>query len=118
MAWHLQAFGVAPVMISAVGDDALGKNICQKMQQWGMDTAQIQQDPQHQTGMVNVTIIGAEPSYDIVLNAAYDHIQQQQLPQISGEHLLYHGSLAARCPSSRAALESLHAAGAKDVYRR
>ncbi|TCN83072.1 PfkB family carbohydrate kinase [Shewanella fodinae] len=108
VAWHLQAFDVAPVMISAVGDDALGKNICQQMQQWGLDTTQIQQDRQHPTGTVNVTIVDAEPSYDIVLNAAYDHISEQQLPQIIGEHFFYHGSLAARCPGSRTALERLH----------
>lgn len=108
VAWHLQAFDVAPVMISAVGDDALGQNICQKMQQWGMTTQQIQVDPHHDTGIVNVAIVAGEPSYDIVLNAAYDHINQQKLPTITGEHFFYHGSLAARCSASREALESLH----------
>ncbi|MFQ6370890.1 carbohydrate kinase family protein [Shewanella sp. YIC-542] len=116
VAWHLQAFGASPRMISAVGDDAPGQHVLQQMQQWGMDTALIQQDKHHATGMVQVTLAQGEPSYDIVLNAAYDHICQAQLPPVSGEHFFYHGSLAARCPASREALESLHAlAGQKTL---
>ncbi|MEN8132411.1 MAG: PfkB family carbohydrate kinase, partial [Pseudomonadota bacterium] len=37
VAWHLQALGYAPLLISRVGNDGLGAQIRSKMQDWGMD---------------------------------------------------------------------------------
>ncbi|MCH1920308.1 PfkB family carbohydrate kinase [Shewanella sp. A3A] len=107
VAWHLQAFGANPRLISAVGADDGGQQILAKMQQWGMDTQSVIVDAQHETGRVDVTFADGEPQYDIVLDAAYDHIDQRSLPVPSGEHLLYHGTLAARCTTSRESLGQL-----------
>ena len=39
VAWHLQAFGMAPLFISRVGNDALGRTIRDTMHCWEMDAS-------------------------------------------------------------------------------
>jgi len=107
VAWHLQAFGQKPLFISAVGDDAEGRMILEKMTDWGMDTSAMQITEQFPTGAVQISLEQGEPSYDIVDNQAYDHISIEAIPAIEDAALLYHGSLALRHPASREALESL-----------
>lgn len=107
VAWHLQAFGQAPLFISRVGDDPLGRRIRDAMRGWGMDTAGLQLDSAHPTGTVAVRISDGEPSYDIVAERAYDFVESAKLPPLPAGGLLYHGSLALRHPVSRAACEAL-----------
>ena len=107
VAWHLQAFGQAPLFVSRVGDDPLGRRIRDAMLGWGMDTSALQLDSAHPTGTVTVTFEDGEPSYDIVAERAYDYIELAKLPPLPRAGLLYHGSLALRHPVSRAACESL-----------
>jgi fructokinase len=109
VAWHLNAFGVRPVLISRVGNDALGRRIRDAMQSWHMDTAGLQLDSAHPTGTVEVSIDNNEPHYEIVEQRAWDFIDEDSLPPISDAALLYHGSLALRSPVSRQALDRLHA---------
>jgi fructokinase len=107
VAWHLQAFGVEPLFISRVGDDELGHRIQSAMQDWGMDTSGLQIDSRYPTGTVEIEIENGEPSYEIVINQAYDFIDTNQLAEITDGSLLYQGSLALRNPVSRNALEEL-----------
>jgi fructokinase len=109
VAWHLTAFGAGPVFVSRVGADALGARIEAAMQQQGMTRLGLQRDPQHPTGTVQVTLVGGEPSYDIVAGSAYDFIDAETLPARAGGGLLYHGTLALRNAGSAAALERLRA---------
>lgn len=107
VAWHLQAFGAAPLMISRVGNDALGRNIRQAMEGWSMALRGLQLDSQHPTGTVDVSFDAGEPSYNIVDQRAYDFIDATLLPPLPASGVLYHGSLALRNPVSRCALEAL-----------
>lgn len=107
VAWHLQAFGVQPLMISRVGDDPLGRDIRNTMMAWGMDTSGMQMDSLHPTGTVAVTFVENEPRFDIVADRAYDHIDADSLPPVKGEAIIYHGSLILRSETSRAALQEL-----------
>lgn len=106
VAWHLQAFGQAPLFVSAVGDDALGHAIVQAMDNWGLDRSGLQQDTRHPTGTVEVHIENDEPSYEIVSERAYDFIAEEKLP-VTSPGLLYHGTLALRNAVSAAALSTL-----------
>ena len=108
VARHLQAFGREPLMISRVGNDALGRNIRQAMENWSMALCGLQLDSQHPTGTVEVSIHAGEPAYDIVDQRAYDFIDATLLPPLPESGVLYHGSLALRNPVSRRALETLH----------
>ena len=105
VAWHLQAFGEAPVFISRVGADEDGANILGGMQKWGMDVVGMQTDEKLPSGRVQVNIIDNEPQYDIVHPVAWDAIElPQSIPDIK---LLYHGSLALRDDISRRACRRL-----------
>jgi len=107
VAWHLQAFGLAPLMISSVGDDALGASVREAMQDWQMDTRGLQTDQAHPTGSVNIELIEDEPRYSILEQRAYDYIDPARLPAVGAAQMLYHGTLALRNDRSREALKSL-----------
>lgn len=107
VAWHLQAFGAAPLLVTRVGDDALGRQVLAEMRDWGMDCTGVQTDEEHATGTVDITLQQGEPRYHIVESQAYDFIAAAELPQFAGSWLLYHGSLACRSEVSAAALQAL-----------
>lgn len=109
VAWHMQALGLAPLMISRVGDDPLARQIRASMQSWGMSCAGLQMDSRHPTGVVQVSIEQGEPHYDIVADRAYDFIDADALPPLPQGGLIYHGSLALRNPVSRQALQKIKA---------
>jgi len=108
VAWHAQAFGLAPHFISRVGNDTAGDQVIAAMHNWGMSLDGIQQDSEHPTGRVNVSITADnEPAYDIVSDSAWDFIDSAALPPALDCSLLYHGTLALRNPVSRAAAAAL-----------
>ena len=107
VAWHLQAFGMAPLFISRVGNDALGRTIRDTMHAWQMDTSGLQLDSAHPTGSVVIHIEDGEPGYDIVDKQAYDFIDPAAIPPLPDCALLYHGSLALRNAGSGRALQQL-----------
>jgi len=114
VAWHLQAFGVAPLFLSRVGDDPLGHLIRDTMHAWEMDTSGLQLDSAHPTGRVDIRFVDGEPAYEIVAGQAYDYIEAGAMPPLERGALLYHGSLALRNAVSRQALleiRRLHAPG-------
>jgi len=113
VAWHLQAFGMAPRLVSRVGDDPAGARVRAAMSAWGMTTADLQTDPERPTGRVEVNFNDGEPGYEIVADCAYDHIA---LVSSAPCRLLYHGSLAARSPVSARSLLDLRAAGPQTVF--
>ncbi|MDT8311145.1 MAG: carbohydrate kinase [Methylophaga sp.] len=116
VAWHLQAFGEAPLFISRVGDDALGQQIKTAMQQWGMNLAGLQIDISRPTGTVKVTLQGSEPHYQITDNVAYDFIDKAALPALRNDVIVYHGSLALRHPNNREVLAHLTQASSVSVF--
>ena len=116
VAWHLQAFGAAPLFISRVGNDPMGRQIRDAMLQWGMDTSGLQMDSTHPTGTVEVTFIDNEPQYEIVEQRAWDYIDADSLPPLPSAGLLYHGSLALRNEVSVAALNRIKETTSSPVF--
>ena len=106
VAWHLQAFGCKPTLISRVGDDPMGRQIRDTMLQWGMSAAGLQLDPERASGEVQVRLQSGQPSFDIVADRAYDHIDASVIPPLTPS-LIYHGTLALRHADSAAALNQL-----------
>ena len=115
VAWHLQAFGQSPCFVSRVGLDSEGEAILETMSEWGMETKAVQQDPQHPTGKVKISLNKGEPSYEIVADAAYDFIDPEPLQQAACD-TLYHGSLGLRNPTARNALDQLKSNGARQIF--
>ena len=117
-AWHLQGFGLKPLMVSRVGRDSLGEKVLESMKSWDMDIRGIQVDPHYPTGTVQVHLEEGEPRYNILPDQAYDYIDTTQalkaLEKVkpSLPSLLYHGSLALRNETSRSTWNNLRAAAA------
>jgi fructokinase len=107
VAWHLQAFGLEPLLISRVGTDALGRRVCNSMLEWGMDRAGLQIDSAHPTGTVTISINDGEPEFDIVPDRAYDYIDRYSLPPYWTSRPLYYGTMAMRNPVSKETLWEL-----------
>lgn len=110
VAWHLQGFGLRPLLISRIGQDEQGETVFMRMQQWGMDTQAVQIDPVYPTGRVNVCIQGGEPHYEIQTEQAFDKISSALVIDLISDlpcSLLYCGSLAQRDAVSRKALQRL-----------
>ena len=116
VAWHLQAFGLSPLLISAIGDDALGKKVKSAMLQWKMNTTGLQLDPQHPTGSVDIKFYNGEPQYTIIEHRAYDYINADLLPPLSENSIFYHGSLALRNQTSGETLSKLKAQHTGNVF--
>ena len=110
VAWHLRGFGVDPLMISAIGDDAEGAEVLQRMEDWGMSTDGIQIDAERPTGRVIAALDGGVPRFDIGTEQPWDAIgadESRAAVEASPVALLYHGTLAVRGQPSSDALQSL-----------
>lgn len=107
VAWNLRSLGFDPILISAVGDDDMGRELLAAMESRGIDRSGVQVRPGLGTGIVDVTLDDGEPSFDIVAGRAWDEISGDDLPPLPEIGLVYHGTLALREETSRSALEEL-----------
>jgi fructokinase len=86
----------------------LGHQLRAEVHKLGLSDEFIQLDPNHRTGAVEVTLDDrAVPSYRIVEDVAYDHLQwTASLQQLAERcHAVCFGTLAQRHPVSRAAIQ-------------
>ena len=110
VAWHLQGFGLSPLLISRIGSDDEGNSVVDAMHQWTMDSSGIQRDVVYPTGGVEISMQGTDHRFDIRPEQAYDHIDFEPLDDaVRGQNLslIYQGSLIARNPASRDTLQRL-----------
>ena len=110
VAWHLEAFGLRPLLITRVGVDKSGDEVLAAMASWGMDTSGVQRDDAHPTGRVEVDLDDGEPTFRILPDQAYDHLDGGLTVRSAAGStfsLLYHGSLISRERVSSSALDDL-----------
>lgn len=110
VAWHLQGFGLSPVLLTCVGADADGHSVLQQMTHWGMDTRAVQTNNAYPTGTVAITWHGDHHRFHIAPDQAYDHIDIETARAAVSAcdlSLLYHGTLAARSNASHRVLQWL-----------
>lgn len=113
VARHLAAFGQRPIMISRLGDDALGARILTGMEERGMDVSGIQIDDNLPTGQVQVHLEDAGHRFEILPRQAYDFIDPADATAAAmaaeAPGLVYFGTLSQRHHVTRQALsEMLH----------
>ncbi len=91
------------IVLSRVGDDELGRAILDELRSKNLSTDNIQIDEKHQTGIVNVSLDGGQPSYEIVENVAWDFLklsdEWRKIAETSDA--VCFGSLAQRNPVSQ-----------------
>lgn len=110
VAYHLRQLGAAPLMISAVGADALGDEMLRYLGSRGLDTTFISRHRRLPTGIVTVTLSAAgQPSYTIEEGVAWDDIggSGEWRAAVPGAEALVFGSLAARAAANRETLDEL-----------
>ncbi len=73
-AFHCSQLGADVTMISAVGNDRLGRELLAYYERLGLSTEQIEVVPDLPTGTVDVEIVAGQPKYTIVENVAWDRI--------------------------------------------
>lgn len=116
VAWHLRGFGLTPRFISRVGADANGFKVRERMLDWGLKTDWLEEDPDHPTGRVSVSLKNGQPEYAILPAQAYDYIVVPKALGDCSNSLFYHGSLVARHEVSRATLLDLRTAFTGRVF--
>ncbi len=110
VAWHLQRFTCKPLLISRIGNDSYGETVRSTMTGQEIDVSGLQNSEGFPTGQVRVSLQDGQPSYEIVTDQAYDHIDPQAAVDALSEQtpaLVYHGSLALRSTKSRDALDAI-----------
>ncbi|HEO64747.1 MAG TPA: carbohydrate kinase [Spirochaetes bacterium] len=125
VAWNLQGFGLKPLFISRIGEDALGERIYNIMDEWNMDLTGLQSDKTYPSGQVHIQLDSKGiPKYDILSQQAYDFIDKEALNLLQEDtfSLIYHGSLIERSHESSSTLNVLfqqtHLPGFVDINLR
>lgn len=95
LAAHLTLQGWETCIVSAVGDDELGKRAISEIEKIGIGTSYINILPDRETGKCIVTLDeNSVPTYDLLTDMAYDHIKY---PKLDGKFdILAFGTLALR----------------------
>lgn len=103
---HLAKLGAKSYILTAVGNDNLGKKTLKEIDRIGVKTDFVKTLP-YETGKCIVKIKNSTPNYDLVENTAYDHIPLSDEIFNSTYDGVYFGTLAQRNPVSKASLDSL-----------
>lgn len=108
-ALHVLQLGHDGIVVSRVGRDELGREITESLKSMGASTDYIQEDEEHPTGTVRVSLDPqGRPSFFIVPEVAYDYLEYTQRLRALAERAeaVLFGSLAQRNPKSREAIRS------------
>lgn len=109
----LRRVGGRGVLVSAIGQDALGSQIRQELSARQMTVDFLQESPNHATGTVQVTVDDhGHPEYKITENVAWDHLQStESINRLASScEAVCFGTLAQRSPESRVAIQQFLAA--------
>src|SRR5947209_661593 len=109
-AYHAHALGAEAWVVSRVGDDALGREIVQRLEVLGLPVSSIQKDGDAPTGTVSVEMLsGGSHRFTIHENVAWDRIEAtpEALALAARADVVCFGTLAQRCDRSRAAIQAV-----------
>ena len=106
---HAARLGLKTAMVSAVGHDELGTKAIAAAKRFGVDVSFVERHPSLPTGIVNVTLSGGIPSYEIVRPVAWDEISGDSAADAASvpPKVFYFGTLAQRSPVSAATFRRL-----------
>lgn len=95
------------IVASRVGTDRLGEQLLEELRSRELSTDFVQRDAEHPTGRVDITLQGGEPTYEFLADVAWDHLEwTPQWQQLATRcDAVVFGTLAQRCPTSRATVQ-------------
>lgn len=107
LAYHLHCLGNHSLLLSRVGNDELGRELCSFLSRKGLDCSYIQTDSNLPTGKVTVTFTDDEPSYTIHKPSAWDAIEITDSITNKLNHIdaVCYASLSQRAEKSAASLK-------------
>ena len=111
---HCAKLGFNVNVISAVGDDILGKDAVTAAKELGVNVNNIQ-TVDFETGHCLVTLNNGTPSYNLVQNVAYDNIPLPDKSCFTAD-AFYFGTLAQRSENSHKTLSELLKGNYKEVF--
>lgn len=109
VAFQANQLGCRGMIVSRVGTDPPGDELCRELSARGLDLAGIQKDPDHPTGRVTVDVTDSgHPDYVIHENVAWDYLAADAATRslVSTAGAICCGTLAQRSTTSR---DSIHA---------
>ncbi|WP_010583246.1 carbohydrate kinase family protein [Schlesneria paludicola] len=107
VAFHAKQLGLNASVASRVGQDELGRELCEFLESQGLKTDLIQRDQNHPTGTVTVDPSStAEINYQFLENSAWDYLElnSEWLEAVRSTRAICFGTLAQRRPTSRTAI--------------
>ena len=117
---HAKGLGADAALVSRVGNDALGREIRERLMRRGLVTLPIQKDAVAPTGTVDVDVDAAgQPHYTIREDAAWDRLEvdDHARASVASSSAVCFGSLGQRSPAARAAIQSLIAGARPETLR-
>jgi fructokinase len=120
VAWHAAQLGLWSVVVSAVGDDDLGRELMVLWDELGIDRSYVAIDSEHPTGTAGVQLDRhGNSTFTITEGVAWDHIVfHAGLPHLAVQaDAVCVGTLAQRCEASRESIQAFLAATRKDCLR-
>jgi fructokinase len=119
-AYMTALLGDRGVVASRIGKDRLGQEAIWHLKSSGLDTSQIQMDPAHATGTVQVQVDSkGQPEYKITEDVAWDHMSwtpEWETLAKSADAICF-GSLAQRSEVSRSTIRKFLQSVGADVAR-
>lgn len=119
-AYHAHALGAEARVISRVGNDALGREILERLRAIGLSTDGIGVDESAPTGTVTVEVqADGQPRFTIHENVAWDRItaDETSLAFAARADAICFGSLAQRSEASRRSIRAILAATKPETLR-
>jgi fructokinase len=107
-AYMTNVLGDQGIVASRVGNDELGREACQLLQKLGLNTAHLQRDDLHETGIATVTIDGTgQPNFTIKESVAWDFLEwTADWKELSARaDVICFGTLAQRSLTSAATID-------------
>jgi fructokinase len=119
-ACHARALGAEARVVSRVGDDALGREILERLRALGLATDCISLDPTHPTGTVTVQLAtDGQPHFIIHEGVAWDHLvaDSTSVAAVAAADAVCFGSLGQRCVPSNMAIRTMLSASPPKALR-
>jgi len=103
---HLSKQGFEVYMLSALGNDELGRDALNQLKKWNISSDLVAVSSTHKTGMCQVTLNeNSVPSYKLLDDVAYDYIPCDMVQDYFD--VLYFGTLALRSKNNYNSLKQL-----------
>jgi fructokinase len=109
-AYHASALGAEGILVSRVGRDESGREILRRLEDLGLRTEAVEEDPTAPTGTVTVELTASgQPQFTIHANVAWDHIAGETAGRgaVAAAHAVCFGTLAQRSAVSRQSIRAL-----------